>query len=93
MLVTIACQFQSKKLGVYSVPSAERLAARAGLRNASGGLPQVIVCVAKIENKIVPVAAREGFAVIFESTIERETQDAFVCPGRRENILVLRERK
>ena len=55
--------------------------------------PQIIVRVAKIENKIVAVAAREGFPVDFESTVERETQNAFVCPGRRENVLVLRESK
>ena len=53
----------------------------------------VIVRVSKIENKIVAVAAREGFPIGFESTVERETQDAFVCPGRRENVLVLRESK
>ena len=94
MLVRIACQFQSKKLGVYSVSQApSELATRAGLSNASVTLPQVIVRVAKIENKIVAVAAREGLTVIFESAVERETQDAFVCPRRRENILVLRERK
>jgi len=55
--------------------------------------PQVIVRVAKIENKIVAVAAREGFPVDFESTVKRETQNAFVCPGRRENVLVLRVSK
>ena len=54
---------------------------------------QVIVRVAKIQNKIVAVAAREGFPIGFESTVERETQDAFVCPGRRENVLILRESK
>jgi hypothetical protein len=55
--------------------------------------PQVIVRLAKIQNKIVAVAAREGFPVDFESTVERETQDALVCPGRRENVFVLRESK
>ena len=47
----------------------------------------------KIENKIVAVAAREGFPVDSKSTVERETQDALIGPGRSENILVLRERK
>ena len=55
--------------------------------------PQVIVAVSKIENKIVAVAARKGFPIGFESTVEREAQDAFVCPGRRENVLILRESK
>ena len=55
--------------------------------------PQVIMRVAKIENKIVAVAAREGFSVDFESTVERETQDALVRPCCRENVLVLRESK
>ena len=54
---------------------------------------QIIVRIAKIENKIVAVTAREGFPVDFESTVERETQNAFVCPGRGENVLVLRESK
>ena len=54
---------------------------------------QVIVRVAKIQNKIVAVAAREGFPIGFESTVERETQDAFVYPGRREDVLVFRESK
>ena len=49
--------------------------------------------IAKIENKIVAVAAGEWFAVDFESTIERETQDALIGPGRRENVLVLRKSK
>src|SRR6266480_2332230 len=43
--------------------------------------PQVIMRVTKIENKIVAVAAREGFPVDFKSIVERETQDALVCPG------------
>ena len=55
--------------------------------------PQVIMRVSKIENKIVAVAAREGFPIDLEATVERETQDAFVCPGRRENVLILRESK
>jgi hypothetical protein len=55
--------------------------------------PQEIMRVAKIENKIVAVAAREWFPIDFESTVEREAQDALVCPGGRENVLVLRERK
>ena len=33
---------------------------------------QVIVRVAKVQNKIVAVAAREGFPIGFESTVERE---------------------
>ena len=49
--------------------------------------------VAKIENKIVAVAARKGFPVDSKSTVERETQDALIGPGGRENILVLHERK
>jgi hypothetical protein len=55
--------------------------------------PQIIMSITKIENKIVAVAAREWFAVHFESTIERETQDALIGPSRRENVLVLRESK
>ena len=55
--------------------------------------PQVIIRVAKIENKIVAMPARERFPVDFESIVERETQDALIGPSRRENILVPRERK
>jgi len=54
---------------------------------------QVIVRVSKIENKIVAVAARKGFPIDLEPTVECETQYAFVCPGRRENVLILREGK
>ena len=55
--------------------------------------PQVVMSIAKIENKILAVAAGEWFADDFESTIERETQDALIGPGRRENVLVLRKSK
>ena len=54
---------------------------------------QIIMRIAKIENKIITVAAREWFAVDLESAVERETQDALIGPGRRENVLVLRESK
>jgi hypothetical protein len=89
----LLANFNRKSSEFILFSSAERLATRAGEAMLLVTSPQVIVRVAKIENKIVAVAARERFAVIFESTVERETQDSFVCPGRRENILVLRERK
>jgi hypothetical protein len=55
--------------------------------------PQEIVRVAKIENKIVAVAAREGLPVDSKSIVEGETQDALIGSGRGENILVLSERE
>ena len=49
--------------------------------------------VTKIENKIVAVPAGVGFPVEFESIVSGKTHNALIGPGRRENILVLRERK
>jgi hypothetical protein len=47
--------------------------------------------VTKIENKIVAAPARVGFPVVFESVVRRQTHGSLIGPGRRENILVLRE--
>ena len=66
-----------------------------GLRSLGVGLHRLgkSRSVTKIENKIVAVSARVGFPVEFESIVSGKTHNALIGPGRRENILLPRERK
>src|SRR5204863_2260178 len=83
---------QRAQLGI-SRPAGAPIVERTDWRFQCKRSPQVIMRVTKVENKIVAAAARERLPVDFKSIVERETQDALVCPGCRENVLVLRERK
>jgi hypothetical protein len=45
--------------------------------------------VTKIQNKIVAAAARIGFTSGFKPVLNRKAYCSRICPGRRENILIL----
>src|SRR5260370_11723516 len=48
-----------------------------------------LLWVTKIQNKIVAAAARIGFTCGFKPVINRKSHRSRICPGRRENILIL----